>query len=180
LRKLAKEYGPDGINGRPFLTDGPPATGYPTGEKLSNREQETLNLIYQGQDLLEMCSGSDLTADAIFLLLQRRVRCPDSLLLDSVQIPTDWKVDQEALVVAVQDCSFLFSLGVFNQFHDCPSGSELVRILTVAFEDYSNYSDRQWEFMAIFVLELAFKHVVHDPQTIEKLHDEIARLKSLL
>jgi hypothetical protein len=138
-----------------------------------------LNLIYQGQNLSEVCSGRDLTADAIFRLFQRRVRRPDSLLLDGAQIPTDWKVDQEPLVVAVQSSSFLFPLGVFNRFHCRTSGWELVHILTVAFEDHSNYSDRQWEFMAGFVLELAFKCVVHDAQTIEKLHDEITRPKSL-
>jgi hypothetical protein len=104
---------------------------------------------------------------------------PRFLAFDGVQIPTDWKVDQEALVVAVQSSSFLFSLDVFDQFHGCTSGSELVRILTVAFEDCSHYSDRQWEFMAVFVLELAFKCVVDDAQTIEKLYDESARLKSL-
>jgi hypothetical protein len=101
------------------------------------------------------------------------------LLLDCIQIRTDWKVDQELLVVVVQSSSFLFSLGVFDRFHGCISGSELVGIPTVAFEDYSNYSHRQWEFMTVFVLELAFKYMVNDAQTIEKLHDEIARLKSL-
>jgi ATP/maltotriose-dependent transcriptional regulator MalT len=46
--ELAKEQGPDGINGRPFLTDGLPATGYSTGGTLSHRQQEVLNLVYQG------------------------------------------------------------------------------------------------------------------------------------
>jgi hypothetical protein len=45
--ELAKKHGPDGINGRPLLIAGLPATGYPTGGTLSNREQEALNLTYQ-------------------------------------------------------------------------------------------------------------------------------------
>jgi hypothetical protein len=64
--ELAKEHDPDGINGCPFLMDGLPAPGYPTGGTFSNREQEALNLIYQGQGFSEVCSGSDLTVKAIF------------------------------------------------------------------------------------------------------------------
>jgi hypothetical protein len=167
------------INGRLLLTDEVYVAGNPVMEKLSNGEKQALQLFYQGEDISAVCARSGGTPPAIFALLHRLFCRPNCRLLNGITVPTNWQLDQKALVAVTNGSSFLFSTRIFDLFFSCGSSQDLVTLLGAAFEEFSQYPERQWQFMAVFVLEMAFARVVYDAATIDRQEAQIARLRSL-
>ena len=189
-----------GLNDRPLLTA---VNGHPggTGDEADCVTSETdcvtqvtqarraLDLFYEGQNLGTVSATSGLAPEEVFGVLQRTFRRPASGLLDRLGIPPDWKLDRDALIPLIRCNSFLFSLGVFDALFSCKSVTDLVCVLGLAFQDFSLSANDQWQFMAVFALEIGCKGVVYEENTIAKLadrtnvvaglEDEVARLNSL-
>jgi hypothetical protein len=157
----------------------PPPAGNPTPKTRNHQEKQALDLSYQGNDLPTVLTETELEAADIFGLFQRVFRPADCRLVDGIDVLADWELDQDALITIAQTNSFLFSVRLFDCLFSCKSVPGLVYLLAVAFEQFSQYPGRQWQLMAMFVLEIGFKGVVCDTKTIEKLEDEITRLRSL-
>jgi hypothetical protein len=58
---------------------------------------------------------------------------------------------------------------IFDLFHSCKSVPNLIRFLAMAFQDFSEWPAHQWEFMAMFVLEIAADRVVFDATSVHSL-----------
>jgi hypothetical protein len=153
--------------------------GEPFVETLSPIEKRALRLFYERRELSIICSKSGLAAPDIFRLLQHVFCQSDCRLLVGVNIPTNWQLDQDALLKVVHRPSFLFSLAIFDRLFSCSSIQDLIPVLALAFDEFSRYPDRQWQIMAAFVLEIAFESVVYDAETIGKSQEEMTRLRSL-
>jgi hypothetical protein len=87
-------------------------------------------------------------------------------------------VDREALIRIVEGSSFLFSIAIFDRFLSISSVQDIVLALTIAFEDFSQFPEKEWQLMAVFVLDMAFNVVVYDENRTNP-EEEIRRLRSM-
>jgi hypothetical protein len=110
--------------------------------------------------------------------LQRPFTAPDHRLLKEINIPPNWTVDREALIQIVEGSSILFSMAFVNRFLPISSVQDIVWALTIAFEDFSQFPEKEWQLMAVFVLDMAFNGAVHD-ENRANLEEEIQCLRSM-
>jgi hypothetical protein len=87
-------------------------------------------------------------------------------------------VDREAVIRIVEGSSFLSSIAIFDRFLSISSVQDIVWALTIAFEDLSQFPGKEWQLMAIFVLDMVFNGVVYD-ENRANLEEEIQRLRSM-
>jgi hypothetical protein len=87
-------------------------------------------------------------------------------------------VDREALIRIVENSSFLFSMTIFDRFLSIASVQDIVRALTIAFKDFSQFPWKEWQLMAVFVLDMVFNAVVYD-ENRANLEEESRRLRSM-
>jgi hypothetical protein len=126
-----------------------------------------LELFYQGNDLPAAPAGSGLAAVDIFGLLPRVFRSPNCQLVDGIDVPPDWKLDRRVLIAITRSNSFLFSVRLFDCVFSCKFVPGFVCVFAAAIEHFSHSPGRQWQLMAIFVVEIGFKGVVSDTKTID-------------
>jgi hypothetical protein len=131
------------------------------------REQQVLEMFFQGHNFAAMSDLSGLTNDNIFRMLQRRFAPRDSRMLQGIDLPRNLQLNPEALIKAVR--GFLGSRTV----------TDPAKLLTIAFDDFRHYPDREWHFMAVFVIELARHGVASEKIAKASLDVQIRRLKSL-
>jgi hypothetical protein len=79
----------------------------------------------------------------------------------------------------VRGHTFLFSMAVCDAFLSCTRRQDLLVLLAFAFEDFSQFQDRNWQLMASFILEMVIRTVLYDGATVPNLENTIADLKSL-
>jgi hypothetical protein len=142
-------------------------------------EKQVLNMFYQTDSLSEVCSATGLKEDDIFRIVRSRFGPPGPGLLRGIELPTHWQVETETLTETVRGSSFLFSMAVVDTFFGCRTVRDLVKLLTVALQDFSHFLEPEWQFMAAFLVEMAFKGVVREKTTVANLEEKIAELKSL-
>jgi hypothetical protein len=94
--------------------------------------------------------------------LQRPFTAPDDHLLKEINIRPNWTVDREALIRIVEGSSFLFSMAFFDCLLSISSVQDIVWTLTIAFEDFSQFPGKEWQWMTVFVLHMVFNGVVYD------------------
>jgi hypothetical protein len=87
-------------------------------------------------------------------------------------------VDREALIRIVEGSSFLFSMAFFDRLLSISSVQDIVWALTIAFEDFSQFQGKEWQLMAVFVLDMVFNAVIYD-ENRANLEEEIRRLRSM-
>jgi hypothetical protein len=68
---------------------------------------------------------------------------------------------------------------VFDEFFSYTMPQYLLALLVFAFENLSQFEDRNWRLMAAFILEMVIRTVMYDGATVSNLEDTIADLKSL-
>jgi hypothetical protein len=107
--------------------------------------------------------------------LQRPFTPPNGRLLKEISIPPNWTVDREALIRIVEGSSFLFSMTIIDRFLSISSVQDIVWALTIAFENFSQFPGKDWQLMAVFVLDMVFNGVVYD-ENRANLEEEIWRL----
>jgi hypothetical protein len=144
----------------------------------SGRESKILEMFYQGNDLVTISSATEVEPGEIFRCLQRPFVVIDHSLLKVIDLPPDWRVDRDRVIHIIESWSFLFSLTVFDNVFSIHTIQDLARVLTIAFEDYRQFPDGQWQLMVGFVLELAFSSIVYD-RNRDSLEEEITRLRSM-
>jgi hypothetical protein len=88
-------------------------------------------------------------------------------------------LNREALIKAVWGFSVLFSTAVFDGFLGRRTVMDLAKLVKIAFDDFSQCPDREWQFMAVFVIELARYGVASANTAKASLEVQIRRLKSL-
>jgi hypothetical protein len=69
-------------------------------------------------------------------------------------------------------------MAFFDRFLSISSVQDIVWVLTIAFEDFSQFPGKEWQLMAVFVLDMVFNGVVHD-ENRANLEEEIRRLRSM-
>jgi hypothetical protein len=87
-------------------------------------------------------------------------------------------MDREALIQIVEGSSFLFSMAFFDRFLSISSVQDIVWALTITFEDFNQFPGKEWQLMAIFVLNMVFIGVVYD-ENRANLEEEVRRLGSM-
>jgi hypothetical protein len=65
-------------------------------------------------------------------------------------------VDREALIRIVKGSSFLFSMAFFDSFLSISFVQDIAWALTIAFEDFNQFPGKEWQLMAVFVLDMVF------------------------
>jgi hypothetical protein len=100
-------------------------------------------------------------------------------MLQGIDLPRHLQLNTEALIKAVRGFSFLVSTAVLDSFLGIRTVTDLAKLLTIAFDDFSQYPDRKWHFMAIFVIGLALHGVASEKTAKASLAVQIRRLKSL-
>jgi hypothetical protein len=143
------------------------------------KEKQVLEVFYQTDDLLIVCDVTESTPDEVFRILRRRFRPPDQGFLAEIELPGNWRLDQQALAETVRGSSFLFSLAVVDSLLGCRTIRDLVKLLAIAFEDFSGFPERNWSLMAAFVVEMIAKNTVGIEPTAANLETQITTLKSL-
>jgi hypothetical protein len=69
-------------------------------------------------------------------------------------------------------------MAFFDCFLSISSVQDIGWALTIAFEDFSQFPEKEWPLMAIFVLDMIFNGVVYD-ENRANLEEEILRLRSM-
>jgi hypothetical protein len=110
--------------------------------------------------------------------LSRLFTAPDRRFLKEISIPPNWTVDREALIRIVENSPFLFSMAIFDRFLSIASVQDIVWALTIAFKDFSQFPWKEWQLIAIFVLDMVFNGVVYD-ENRANLEEESRRLRSM-
>jgi hypothetical protein len=76
--------------------------------------------------------------------LQRPFTAANHSFLKEINIPPNWTVDREALIRIVEGSSFLFSMAIFDRFLSISSVQDIVWALMIAFEDFSQFTRKEW------------------------------------
>jgi hypothetical protein len=71
-------------------------------------------------------------------------------------------VGREAVLRIVEGSSFFFSMAFVDRFLSISAVQDIVWALTIAFEDFSQFPGKEWQLMAVFVLDMVFNGVVYD------------------
>jgi hypothetical protein len=102
-------------------------------------------------------------------------------LPDAIKPTTEWRICNSNLARVVRNAEFLFSSPALEDLCSCANVQELVALLTHVFESLSQRDDRDWQPMAIFVLEMAASRAVYRriEESIAELEEEIGDLKSV-
>jgi hypothetical protein len=161
------------------LTDEPQTDQKQDLVRVATKEKQVLDMFCQTDDLSTVCDATEATPEEIFRILRRRFRLPDQGFLAGIDLPKNWQVDRQKLAETVRESSFLFSLAVVDSSFGCRTIRDLVTLLGIAFDDFSQFPERNWQFMAAFVVEMIAKSVVRIPPTAVNLESQITALKSL-
>jgi hypothetical protein len=100
-------------------------------------------------DIQNLSKETGLTPNAIFKVLQSRFHPAVSEFLPQVAWPQNYHVDQTALVKMVHCFSFLFSLGIFDRFHQCHNLLDLEMLVASAASDFAEFPGRNWQFFCV-------------------------------
>jgi hypothetical protein len=142
------------------------------------REHEINELTIAIEGLAQEIAKQKGDATVLESQLQRTFTTPDHHLLKEINNLPNWTVDREALVRIVDGSSFLFSIAFFDRFMSISSVQDIVWALTIAFQDFSQFPGKEWQLMAVFVLDMVFNGVVYD-ENRTNLEEEIRRLRSM-
>jgi hypothetical protein len=161
------------------LSDGCETEGETAAISLRTTENLVLDMFYGRESLSSVCATAELTPDDVFCILRSRFRPLHHRVLHGIDLPEEWQVDREALTTTIRESSFLFSFAVIDSVFQCRTTRDLVTLLTVAFENFSEFPGRQGWLMAIFVMQMAIRNVVQVQPTADNLEDKINALKSM-
>jgi hypothetical protein len=128
-----------------------------------------------------MCPVDDLRPDQLFRVPQSLIVPPSSQLQDAIELTAEWRVCNSTLARVVRSAEFLFSSPALEDLCSGRNVSELIALLTHVFESLSQCDDRDWQSMAIFVLEMAASRAVYRriEENVAELEEEIGDLKSV-
>jgi hypothetical protein len=97
-----------------------------------------------------------------------------------IELTTEWRVCNSNLARVVRSAQFLFSGPALEDLCSCTNAQEFVALPTHLFESLSQRDDRDWQPMAISVLEMAASRAVYRriEANVAELEEEIGDLKS--
>jgi hypothetical protein len=126
-----------------------------------------------------MCSIAGLRHYKLFQLLQSLIILPSFRLLDAIEVTGERGVCNSNFARVVQSTKFLFSSPAFEDLYSCTNIQELITLLTHVFESLSKGDGRDWQPMAIFVLDMAVSRTVYRgiEGNVAELAEEIGDLK---
>jgi hypothetical protein len=161
------------------VTDGLAGEGNQEVTWVPTTEKQVLDMFYRTDDLSIVCSETQSSPEEIFRILRRRFRPADQGFLAGIEMPASWQLDRPALAETVRGSSFLFSLTVVDSVFGCRTTRDLVALLAKAFQDFSEFPERNWPLMAAVVVEMIAKNIVRPEPTAANLETQITTLKSL-
>jgi hypothetical protein len=137
-------------------------------------------MFYNGHHLLSMCSIAELRLDELFRVLQSLIIPPSSQLPDAIELTAEWCVCNSNLAGVVGSAEFLFSSPVLEDLYSCINVQELVALLTHVFESLIQRDGRDWQPVAIFVLQMAASRAVYRriEENVAELEEEVGDPKS--
>jgi uncharacterized coiled-coil protein SlyX len=123
-------------------------------------EKAILYMFYNGHDLSSLCAITGLPPNQMFGLLQSLIAPVSSSLPKPSEFPMGWQLNKAEFDIALRNLDFLFSAPLFEALRLCNTVPDLAALLNHALEDLSQRKGRDWQPVALFVMEMVIRSVL--------------------